>query len=997
MNLLRFFCFVSFAFCIHKSIAQPYAFQTYSLTDGLPQSQVWCGYSDHRGFLWFGTQGGGLSRYDGLAFETFTTQDGLPSNFINALYQDAKNRLWVGTNQGLCFAQGEQFKRIESFTNTVHSLQDLNDSLLIIGTKTGFYSLNQDSSKLTKWRLHEELDAAEIYALHRWQGEIYAGTSNGLWRIWPDVRQLSTYPNVYDLTSNQDTLWAAFYGRGVYTLANEKLTLLSPGPNLTRPMSILKAGDGQLYVGTQNLGIFQYQTTSSSWEALNGQDQAQNNVRDLLIDQNKRLWLCTSGGGIACRNQQNFQHFDRSDGLAGERVYAIHQDTIGNLWLATSRRGLQFRDSSGFLPALNALPLGQVKYKTICGDAFGHIWIGSEGKGLAVRDSAGWYTIDVRNGLPSNWILKLLAHPDGTVWGATYSNGLFQIQKNGFRDYTINYYGKTEGVEDLRISALSLGPEEAIWFGTSGGSIGKIKIDKLSYSKQPVGLPGATIRSFAFDEYDKVWVGTKGQGLFSANLKADTLHFNALSAIQANTPQNIYLLTTDPFGQIWAGSENGVDRIQLETTGQIKEIKHYDSDEGFLGLETCHDAFLLEPDGKIWFGTMNGLAYFSPGEEVSTCPQPNLFFTETALFYKSLNETTWAAYADAQEGIKPGLKLPYQENHLSFSFRAISQMRAAEIRYRWRLLGADENWSPASNNRSVNYAKLPPGTYEFQVQAAVGDCPWTASLSASFVIESPFWQRSWFAPSAIGLGLLFISWIAWSLVRRIKKREQKSREKLEVQNKLLQLEQKALQLQMNPHFIFNALTGIQSLVALGEYPKARKRINEFAKLMRGTLNNARQNTITLQEEINTLKQYLNIEEFTQAQTFTYKIQIRDGIDPESILLPPMLLQPFLENAVIHGVSHLTYPGHITVLFDLKDDLLHIQIQDNGVGRHKAALLKKEREPGHQSVALKVNKERLEALRGKQNYTPLKIEDIIDETGNIGGTVVSVILPVRYLY
>ena len=126
---------MSFVFCIHKSIAQPYAFQTFSLEEGLPQSQVWCGHSDHRGFLWFGTQGGGLSRYDGLAFETFTTQDGLPSNFINTLHQDASNRLWVGTNQGLCIAQGEQFKKIERFNESVLSIQDLNDNWAFSSTK----------------------------------------------------------------------------------------------------------------------------------------------------------------------------------------------------------------------------------------------------------------------------------------------------------------------------------------------------------------------------------------------------------------------------------------------------------------------------------------------------------------------------------------------------------------------------------------------------------------------------------------------------------------------------------------------------------------------------------------------------------------------------------------------------------------------------------------------------------------------------------------------
>ena len=526
-----YLCLILLFFCFGKSTAQPYAFQTYSLAEGLPQSQVWCGYSDHKGFLWFGTQGGGLSRYDGLEFETFTTQNGLPSNFINALYQDAQNHFWIGTNNGLCRFRGQQFSKVPNSNISILSLQDLNDSLLIIGTVEGLYTLDQDSFLVEKWKLHDALDQAEIYTLKQWKGEIYAGTSTGLWRIWPAVENIASFPNVYDLSSHNDTLWAAVYGRGIYYLEKENFKALQIDYRLTRPMSILKDAQGTLHVGTQNLGLFYYNTSTSNWEVSPGQDQAQNNVRALLTDQSQRLWICSSGGGIACRNQQNFQHFDRSDGLAGERVYAIHKDTAQNLWLATSRRGLQVRDSSGFLPPVNALPLGSVKYKTIAEDNFGQIWIGTEGKGVAVQDTTAWHTIDVDNGLPSNWILKLIAHPDGTIWGATYSNGLFSIRQNGYRDYTVTSYGRRAGIEDLRISAFCMGPNEDLWFGTSSGDLGTINTGKFSYTQQAQGIANTTVRSITFDAFNRIWVGTKGRGLFTADLKADTLQFDALSAI----------------------------------------------------------------------------------------------------------------------------------------------------------------------------------------------------------------------------------------------------------------------------------------------------------------------------------------------------------------------------------------------------------------------------------------------------------------------------------
>jgi sensor histidine kinase YesM len=214
-------------------------------------------------------------------------------------------------------------------------------------------------------------------------------------------------------------------------------------------------------------------------------------------------------------------------------------------------------------------------------------------------------------------------------------------------------------------------------------------------------------------------------------------------------------------------------------------------------------------------------------------------------------------------------------------------------------------------------------------------------------------------------------WGVRTYVGRIRNEESRRREQLEMQNRLLQLEQKALQLQMNPHFIFNALNSIQSLIATRDYEVARQEINRFAKLMRSTLNNSRKTGITLQEEIETLEQYLSVEQFCQQNPFTFAIHVGEQVDPETLDIPPMLLQPFVENAVVHGVSHLAYPGRIELFFDLAGDLLVCRITDNGPGREKAALLREAKKPGHQSMALAVTQERLAALGGKIEYHDLE--------------------------
>jgi len=992
--------YLTFLVCFLTAVgfSQPYTFRSYSLAEGLPQSQVWCGLSDSRGFLWFGTQGGGLSRFDGLQFETFTTASGLSSNFILSLYQEKDYRIWVGTNRGLCHYDGRQVKALEGQELPVRCMAQLPNGVLLAGTTEGIYKVKTDSLVPTAWPLKEELDQSIVYTLAQKGKQWWAGTSSGLWEVYPNCRQVASGYEVFDLATSKDGLWMAVYGRGVYRYT-DRVEAVYTAELVRRPMSLFRDSSGTLYIGTQDQGVM-VQDTTSTWgvSPAEGQDVMQNNVRDIFQDQAGHLWITSSGGGVACRTQQNFQHFDRADGLRGNRIYALHSDTAQQLWMAVSRRGLQVLDSTGFSAPATQPPFPGIKCKTICGDSLGQIWVGSEGDGIAVLDTAGWYKIQAKDGLPSNWIVKMLADTAGHIWGATYSNGLFQIVQKGYRDYEIRRFGRSLGLPDMRINALAISPDYKIWFGTFSGEVGSLhngKVERLFTGDN--GLPQASIRSIAFDRYGQIWLGTKGSGVFFAKLNTAQASFTRLSEVHSTTSENIYLMLSGPDSHIWAGSESGVDKIELDTIGQVAQVRHYNRNDGFLGIETCHDAAIANSDGSIWFGTMNGLTRYRPGESALSCITPNLHFTQVDLFYKPLEETSWADYVVESGGLKPGLELPYRQNHLSFSFRAVAQMQPEELRYRWRLEGADSDWSPASSTQSVNYANLPAGEYRFMVQASVGDCPWSTPLVAPFAIAEPFWQASWFAPAVIVAAIILISLIAWLVVRRVKRREKAHREDLKLQNRLLQLEQKALQLQMNPHFIFNALTGIQSLIAGGSYPKARMRINEFAKLMRSTLYNARKPFITLQEEADTLYRYLEIEQFCQAQPFTFEIVLPEGIDSDEVSLPPMLLQPFVENAVLHGISHLDYAGHITIEFTLEEELLHVCIKDNGVGRKKAAQLQEERKPGHQSVALKVTKERLEAMRGHDPYESLKITDIMDTKGNIKGTKVEVVLPIEHAY
>lgn len=981
--------------------AQPYNFASYSLADGLPQSQVFALCPDSRGYLWLGTQGGGLSRFDGERFTTLTTADGLLSNYIGALAEDKQQQLWIGTNQGLCRYGHGTFKSIKfeglARGPEVYALARIQENLFWIGTDKGLFACATDKEIAHPVPLPGLRAQPVVTAVYPTPQGIWVGTESGAWLIGSRTMRLTEREGLAGniayafARDGQGGLWvASLGGLAVLDEASLRVRQVFREPELSRPMCLLGDSGGKMWVGTQNKGLLHYNPADSSWTQFLEKDGLPHQyIRCLQRDYAGRLWLGSSGGGLARLSRQPFRHFDQSRGLSGNRVYALCEDRRGRLWLGVSQNGLQVLDSTGIHTFERDSGYLRIKCKTIAEDPDGNIWVGTEGKGIAIFDSSGMQRLNRGNGLPGDLVQKIVAGRDGSMWVALLAGGIAQVWREPENRFALKTYGLREGLPDLQIQTLLADSSGAIWFATQGGQVGCIRDGAVAavYGRQE-GLPGVPVRVLALDRRGRIWAGTKGAGIFRADPQDKNPRFQPLDKTRTYSP-NIYLLAFDVAGNLWSGSETGVDRFLLDPDGvSIRELRHYGRNEGFLGIETCQDAVLEDHNGRLWFGTMNGLMQYLPVELEKTVAAPLLHFETLSLFYKPLPETAYAAFAPPGGGLLEGLSLPHNQNHLSFAFRAVDLVNPEALRYRWRLDGAETEWSPLSTQTQVNYAKLAPGNYTFEVQATTDGKTFSAPVSASFVIRQPLWQLWWFQLSAglVLLALVVFSALAW--VRRIRRTEQARREKLEVENRLLQLEQKALQLQMNPHFIFNALTSIQALITEKEYPQARQEISRFAQLMRGILSNSRRQAISLQEEVQTLDQYLQMEQFCHPQKFTYDIALPENTDPAELDIPPMLLQPFVENAVVHGVSHLPYPGHIAIRFSLVDELLCCAIRDNGVGRERAARLREEKKPGHQSVALQVTQERLAALGGV-----LEISDISDENGAIAGTEVLVSVPV----
>jgi hypothetical protein len=519
--------------------------------------------------------------------------------------------------------------------------------------------------------------------------------------------------------------------------------------------------------------------------------------------------------------------------------------------------------------------------------------------------------------------------------------------------------------------------------------------DKVVYNlNTSEGIAANSIRCFNEDNNGYLWLGTAGSGISNFPLYKKTVTVKSYDFRNGLTSSNIYLLSHEGNDIIFVGTESGLDRLKLDRDNNIIDVKHYSKAEGFTGIETCQGAVYNEPNGAIWFGTINGLSRYNPQNKTKNEKPPKIDFTDIRLFYDPLSKTEFADQMGAWNKPVKKLILPYKQNHITFDFVGLNFSNPEKVLYQWKLEGFDREWSPGSNQRTVTYSNLPAGDFTFLLKACNEDFVWTKiPEKISFRILKPFWLQWWFiVVSVISFGgILFFFY-----KRRVKKlnaRLEEQRQKLELQKNMLELEQKALRLQMNPHFIFNALNSIQSQIGGGNEQTARYYLAKFAKLMRRILDNSRVPLITLEEEIDTLENYLMIEKFAGGDIFDYEININPNIEKDYIKIPPMLLQPFAENAIKHGFKNLDKRGKLEISFEEINGFIECSITDNGIGREKAGELKQKSEAFHKSTALMVTQERLDLINKINRVNLIEIKDLVEEDGTPVGTSVIIRIPI----
>jgi ligand-binding sensor domain-containing protein len=991
---------------VSNASSQNKQLRAYTLEDGLPQSQVYAITLDTKGYLWIGTQGGGIARFDGNDFNVFNKNNGLASNYIQTI-KASNDTLYLGTKKGLSVKVKEVFHNIDC--PQVNEILKFGHTIYLL-TDNGLYKLSKNLS-IEKIELHKDINTSQIRDLV-FDGNFYwLATGNGIWKLSAlhseakTIEQLD-FNEYIGLSILDSKIFAATFNNGILVIEDQNFEDAYLIREPFRINSISIQNSNQLWVATDNKGVsvIDTDTYKELFTIKSSNGLSTSHIRKVLSDQQGNIWIGTSGGGLYKYFQNNFKHYNTNIGLNGNRIYAVHHNEKG-LWVSNSEAGLMRIDDMGIHDVELPDSFSQVKIKTITSDKNGNLWAGSDGQGLLFKgkvriDSIALDTLknikrkfpveyektkvfNSETGFPFDWIRTLHTEND-TIWAATYSSGIVKFNYNPKLDDLTIYktYSSFEGIEDVLIKDMVKDNHNRLWYTTQNGHLGYLKGNQITHLglvlDQDISINSMVIKN------NIIFLGTAGNGVWWSEGTNFSV-FKKLKGAKTLSSENVNQLIFDNQGYLWVGSEKGVDKIELTKDLEINDIFFFGRNDGFLGIETCLNAVDKDNKGHLWFGAINGLTEYRPVEISLNPKKPGLFLEDVKVAYKSLDTINLSLWSNSNKV----LRLNPTQRQVSFSYKSIDVEHPNGIEYRYKL--NDSDWSPWSSNNTQDFSELNYGAHEFKVQSR--NYRWIESDSVQFLfhIERPLYKKTWFQWMLIGVAIVILLLLILYYIKRLKRKNIKEQERLQLENHLLTLEQKALRLQMNPHFIFNVLNGIKAM-APTKPEKMNDTVNSFAILLRETLINSRKDRISLEQEIKTLKHYIEVERLMAEESFDYEIVLNTDIDEEEILIPPMLIQPFVENAIRHGIIKGPRKGKLKVQFETLKDTLKVTIEDNGIGIFNSQQQKPKTD--HQSMALKVTSERLESISGKG---ALEIKEIKQENGTVEGTIIVFKIPLETDY
>ncbi len=804
------------------SRSQDHALQQYTAVDGLPQSQVNAMVEDQFGYLWIGTSGGGLARFDGREFAVYTTFDGLLSNLVTSLFIDSRGVIWIVHPQGITRYDGLTFRKFQPQASAegmkrIRRLVEYQDTVFIISNPGLIGKIYHDSIYSWSGRIapgktifFTHVTARNVPCFYLNDSSFLVPSEKGYTRI-PHGKTFNTAYNMYN------------YGPEVW-LETDKGTFamdLTHGTFSPRRKMIQRYVIGYdsltaTYWTRDERTLFREQVVRD--KLVTDTILRDVPITQVLLDKEGNAWLGSAGKGLY---RYYAKDFDKVAGVT-RRVMAVATDQEGNTWVGGEGL-LRLRNGKAFP---YTLPNGDDDgVRTITVSSEGVVWVGSFsglGKYDAQRDRFTWYNRE--HGLTSAYITALEYDDQNRLWIGTTGGGLNRYDGKGF--YPVTSQGVKNVASLLYLKALS-----SLFIGTE---VGLYVVDGERELRQ-IPIPqfqNTTILSMAAYRDSLLVTGSGGAGVAIIDPRHATQTF--IGPREGLPSGFVFFVTVDEDDRIWIGTEKGITRLRLNERMEITETRDFGYNNGLTGIETNPNAYYLSNRDK-YFGLIDGLYRYSGSDRSGIRSYP-AHLTRVEIFY---GETPLAPYGPEGSGffrIPASLALPFDKNHITFEFNRVDKRYPNSVRYRYLLESFDKTWSQPSVTGKVTYSNLPPGSYVFRVMATNSLGAWeTPAISFPFSVEAPFYRTAAFY--LVTGGLLLGSLILFVLVRM---RKNVSRA-IELEH-IRQQQQEALRKEIARDFhdeMGNQLTRIINYVSLmrlkgetkGEGQDLYRKVEESAKYL----------------------------------------------------------------------------------------------------------------------------------------------------------------------
>lgn len=949
--------------------------QSWQKLSGLTTDVVYGVFQDSKGFLWVGTDDG-VFRYDGYGFKQFTIREGLVDNDVFNIKEDRQGRIWLLTNKGWpCYYESGQFFHPGN-TAWLSSVRPQRIAIHYSELPNGdiWYACLDTAYRIHGSQVVERLvvpgiadKVTNIQYLIEWNGQLLVLHNQGVYNHSTKRHHLfdkeinSVHIKVYrrgnclfyfDFTSLYCMSLSTYQSKLVASVNRDApfvCFLNQPGEDTIR----ISTATGEYWLNEQPY------PTLVSGPRFKGLEF----VSDLITDREGNRWVSSITHGLHMNRREpmrrtQFAHRFRE--VQGKSCWSISKAATG-VFIGLASGGAFFPNAEANEPSrFYKIPRTDSRLKVFqVIDVEGHVWMVSGNEAIVYNK--------LNNQLvPIGYSIKEIGVSEKELYLAT-STGLAVTEKVIHRGMAKIPNIISRG----RISRVCVATNDSVW---AGGILGlRLLVDKQSI---PLTWSSSLVQGNVSDiircRNKDVLFSTTDQGI-------GLIRGNRLYEIKGPTNKKAdasYHLAEDQYGGIWVLTNTGVQRFFYQVLGESVSTSWFDYSKSIdLIGRRIND---IQPIGdSLYLATDIGvLAHALTDQRIN--PEKPLLQIE----HMEVGDTCFH--------LPPAQSLLPNQNNIRFRYVGLHLASMGNIRYRYRLEPLDTTWQ-YTNSREVIFPFLNAGQYRFVLDASLPDGEWTNKpLYWSFTIATPFYRTLSFFLLVGFLALLILATIVYLRITNIRTRHQLQQETLLFEKRLAELEHQALRLQMNPHFIFNAINAIQGFYASGDKVAAKEYTTQLASLVRMIFESGRKHSISLEAELNLLRAYVGLFQVRMEHPLRFDLQVDSKLNLKEIQVPPMLIQPIVENALQYGLAPLRQDATLTLRFVKEDQIMRVEVIDNGVGRRKSVAM----QGGIPKVSsgIDITQQRLELLYKERPKLPsMEIDDANPSLEN-PGTIVLLRIP-----